>query len=466
MKKCKYINNFKILNNIKELKIIFEIKNNFYLNNKLFSIAGRIIRKRHMGKATFIIIKDKTSKIQIYLSDNITKNYNKIIENTVIGDIIGINGTLFKTKSNEITLKAKTIKILSKTLKCFPDKISGIIDKEICYRKRHLDLICNKKTLKKFLLRSKIIYEIRKFFIKKKFIEVETPMMQNIIGGADAEPFKTYHKSLNKELYFRISPELYLKKLVVGGINKVFEIGKNFRNEGLSIKHHPEFTMIEFYEAYSNYKNLIIITEELFKHLSKKFLKKSIKYKKKTIDFKEPFEKINFYEAIFKYCKDINDKNINNYTYLKNFLIKNNINMEENASITDIQCKIFDNLVEKNLIKPTFIMHHHVNISPLAKKIDNENNLTERFELYICGKEIANGFSELNNPEEQNERFLEQLKKDKQKTIDLEYIDALKYGLPPTAGEGIGIDRLIMIFTKSKSIKDVILFPFMKDKQI
>lgn len=463
MKKCEYINTFKVFNNIKELKKLFEIKNNFYLQNKLFSIAGRIIRKRHMGKATFFIIKDKISKFQIYLSNNETNNYYKVIENTVIGDIIGINGTLFKTKSNEITLKAKTIKILTKALKPFPDKILGITDKEICYRKRYLDLICNNKTLKNFILRSKIIYQIRKFFIKKNFIEVETPMMQSIIGGADAEPFRTYHKALNKELYFRISPELYLKKIVIGGINKIFEIGKNFRNEGLSTKHHPEFTMIEFYESYSNYKKLISITEKLLNEISRKFLKKNIIYNEIKIDFTQPFEKIDFYDAIFKFCKDINKDNINDKKYLEKFLTEKKIKIEKEMTLTDLQCKVFDNFVEKNLIKPTFIMHHHIDISPLAKKINN-NNLTERFELYICGKEIANGFSELNNPDEQKERFIKQLKKNNEKNIDVEYIDALKYGLPPTAGEGIGIDRLIMLFTRTKSIKDVIFFPFMKDK--
>ncbi|HFL8819490.1 MAG TPA: lysine--tRNA ligase [Candidatus Azoamicus sp. OHIO2] len=464
---CNYFNKFKRSHIIQDVINIFNKTDSYYFSKKEFSLCGRIYRKRLMGQACFLELRDMSSKIQIYISHSNIKDYKTIINNITLGDIIGVKGLLFTTKSNELSLKAVSFYILAKNLKSFPDKQYGLLDKELCYRHRYIDLLVNAKSKKTFLFRSELIHQIRKFFMKKKFIEVETPIMQNIIGGADAEPFKTYINCLNEDLYFRISPELYLKKLIVGGFEKVFEIGKNFRNEGLSKKHHPEFTMIEFYEAYANYTDMMNLTEQLFKYLvNTLFNNQEIFYNNTRLNFTQNFTKINFFDAIIKYCDNISFENLNNKELLLTVLIKNNIEINTNWNINDLQCKIFDIFVEKNLITPTFILHHPLGISPLSKTTDYDSNIVERFELYICGKEIANGFSELNNPYEQKLRFLEQLnnKHDKSLQLDDDYITSLEYALPPTGGEGIGIDRLTMLFTNSMSIKDVILFPLMKNK--
>lgn len=463
---CTYFNKFKRSDTIKNIKNIFYDKTSYYLEKKIFSLCGRIFRKRYMGKASFLELNDNTDKIQLYLSEKFLSNYKEIISYIKMGDIIGVKGFLFKTKTNELSLKIIKIIVLSKMLKNFPDKRFGIIEKELKYRQRYLDLMVNEETKKIFIFRSNLISKIRDFFKNKNFLEVETPIIQNMPGGADAEPFKTYHNYLNSNLYFRISPELYLKKLIVGGFEKVFEIGKNFRNESVSKNHHPEFTMIEFYQAYANYQDLILLTEELFKYLILHFFKKdTITYNGIELNFSKKFDQINFFDAIFKYTNDLSTKNITDEIFLKNFLTKNKIEIENITTLEDLQCKIFDNFVEKNLTKPTFVLHYPKNISPLARSLDKNINITERFELYICNKEIANGFSELNDPFEQKQRFKKQIeKKNNNETIDEDYINALNYGLPPTAGEGIGLDRLIMLFTNSNSIKDVILFPFMRDK--
>ncbi len=464
-KNISYYNKFQRSHFIIDIKKIYKNKNTYYLKYKEFSITGRIFRKRLMGKTTFLEIKDISESIQIFLSINNIKNYKEISNDIKLGYIIGVVGLIFKTKTKEITILAKRVYILSKNFNTFFDKRYGLIDKELCYRQRYLDLILNNNSKNIFLIRSKIIFEIRNYFIKKKYLEVETPMMQKIAGGADAEPFKTYNKSLNMELYFRISPELYLKRLIVGGFEKIFELGKVFRNEGISSKHHPEFTMLEFYQAYSNYKDLINITEDLFKHLCINVLNTyKIQYDKQELDFSKKFKKINFYDAIIKYSK-INKDHLFQIDKITEHLKAHNILYDETSNLYDLHNILFDSFVEINLIEPTFVLHYPTYISPLSRCTDFDINLAERFELYISGKEIANGFSELNDPIEQSKRFKKQIKDIKNIDLyyDKEYINAIEYGLPPTAGEGIGIDRLVMLFTNSKSIKDVILFPFMRD---
>lgn len=458
---CEYYNKFEKENTILEIKKDHKKK----LQKEKYKTCGRIFIKRIMGKSTFLKINDMLSYIQVYVSEKYIKNYKETINNLNLGDIIAVEGNLFETKTKELSLKAYEIIILSKNINLFPDKRIGLIDKEICYRQRYLDLIVNKKTRKKFIIRSKIIQEIRNFFIKKKYIEVETPIMQKVTEGADAKPFETYNNYMNTKLYLRVSPELSLKRLIVGGFEKIFEIGKNFRNESISNRHHPEFTAIEFYEAYSNYKNLIKLTEELFHTLAKKILKQNIlKFEKTTIDFSKKFDQISFHDAIIKYT-NMSKKDLKNKEYLKQILKNENIKIEENLNLGKIQSKIFEHFAEKNLIQPTFVLHYPVDVSPLAKRCEEDESLTERFELYINGKELANGFSELNDPIDQEKRFKEQIEnKNKNINYDEDYINALKYGLPPTAGEGIGIDRLIMLFTNSTSIKDVIFFPIMKIK--
>lgn len=459
---CTYHNKFKRDSSIADLI------NDFY-NKKMaknsYKICGRVFRKRIMGKATFLALKDASGEIQLFLSEKNLTNYKEIITYLSLGDIIGTEGCLFETKTKELSLKIYNIIILSKNINTFPDKRVGLVDKEMCYRQRYLDLITNDDTKKIFINRSKIISEIRHFFLKKEYIEIETPIIQTIPGGADAKPFKTYNNYMNTDLYLRISPELYLKRIIIGGIEKVFEIGKSFRNESLSNRHHPEFTTIEFYEAYSNYKDLIKITEELLCEISKKvFNTTTLIHENTQYNFSKNFEQISFYEAITKYTNITTDQ-LKDKEHLKKILDNENLKIEDDLKLGKIQSKIFEHFVEKNLIQPTFVLYHPVEISPLARQCDDNLDLTERFELYINGKEIANGFSELNDPFEQEKRFKEQIKnKNPDLEYDIDYLNALKYALPPTAGEGIGIDRLIMLFTNSASIKDVILFPIMKIK--
>ncbi|WP_343191817.1 lysine--tRNA ligase [Buchnera aphidicola] len=473
----KYIkkNNFSYPNNfcpnttckniLKKYKFIKEKHKN--KKNESLKISGRIIKIRIMGKASFCEIKDMTGKIQIYISQKyIKKNfYENHFKKWNIGDIIGVCGNVFKTKTKETTIKCKKIMLLTKTFRPIPINEYGLIDKEKCYRKRYLDLIVNKNSIKKFFIRSKIIFLIRKFFNKKKFIEVETPIMQNIPGGASAKPFVTYHNSFNRKMYLRISPELYLKKLIVGGFEKIFEISKNFRNEGISNKHNPEFTMIEAYMAYSNYKDMMKLIEKLFLYILKNVNKNSyIIYNKKKINFKKKFNKITIDQAILNFNKNIKDNEINDINKIKKIAVKKKINIKNYYSIEKIKIKIFEQTIEKNIIQPTFITHYPVETSPLAKKNKKNKNLTERFELFISGIEISNGFSELNDPIDQKKRFKNQIKKNKKNTnfYDKEYIKALEYGLPPTSGMGIGIDRMIMLLTNSKNIRDIILFPTLR----
>ncbi len=462
--------NKKKLNNINNIIKYYNKKPKQIIEKKKIykQISGRIISKRDMGKNIFINIQDIYNNIQVLINKNYLykKKKNNIIKYIKVGNIIYIKGQLFKTKTKELTIKCTNIKILNKIYKYLPDKFHKLKNKESKFRQRYLDLIINLKTRKTFLKRIKIIYLIRKFLNKNKFLEVETPMLHLIPGGATAKPFLTYHKKLNTKMYLRIAPELYLKELIIGGFTKIFELNRNFRNEGISTKHNPEFTMIEIYQAYSNYKNMMKLIEKMFSYIINSiFLKnKNIMFKKKKINFKIPYKKISLKKSICKYSNLFKSiKDLENKKKIINIAKKIGINTS-NISTEKIIFKIFQNKIEKKLIQPTFITNYPSSISPLAKENKKNNNNAERFELFIGGIEIANGFSELNNYKKQKEKFKKQLIEENKnkKFLNKEYINALKYGLPPTSGVGIGIDRLIMLITNNKSIKDVIFFPTLK----
>ncbi|NIH41282.1 MAG: lysine--tRNA ligase [Buchnera aphidicola (Periphyllus aceris)] len=499
VKKIKNINkNFENENNEfhnrkKKLKILkkdgFDFPNNFkkkYSSKKIFKkynfknreslkklnisiqIAGRIIQKRIMGKATFLKLQDYYGTIQIYSSQNsFQSNKNNYFEfkNIDLGDIIGIYGILFKTKTNELTIHCNKFILLTKSLRPLPEKWHGLVNQEIKYRKRYIDFISNTKLKKIFHNRAKIISYIRKYMKNNKFLEVETPMLHDVPGGAIAKPFITYHNSLNKKMYLRIAPELYLKRLIIGGFEKIFEINRNFRNEGISSRHNPEFTMMEVYIAYTDYKYIIKFTENLIKYISKKmFKKKEIKYQNYNLNFKKPFQKLTMIESIIKFNKNISQKNLNNLKNVKEVAKLLKINIKKKWKLGKIITEIFEKTVEKKLIEPTFITEYPIEVSPLSKRNYKKKKIADRFELFMGGYEIGNGFSELNDSEEQKKRFKQQIKKKENfnKFYDEDYILALEHGLPPTGGLGIGIDRLIMIFTNQKNIRDVIIFPTMR----
>lgn len=442
--------------------------------NVIVQIAGRIMLKRHMGKASFITLQDMSGRMQIYLQQEILLEQYEQFKTWDLGDIIGVKGALFKTKTNELSVKATEIILLTKSLRPLPEKWHGLQDQETKYRQRYLDLIVNAETKQIFYMRSKIVAAIRNYLNNLDFLEVETPMMQAIPGGAVARPFITHHNALDMDLYLRVAPELYLKRLVVGGLEKVFEINRNFRNEGLSTRHNPEFTMLEFYQAFADYKDLMNLTEDLFKSLASSVLGSNILvYQNKEYDLAKPFIRLTYKEAILKYNPGLSIEIINNLEQLKAYIKNNNISVENNifntTELAKLQCELYDRTVEHNLMDPTFITEHPTVISPLARRNDINPDITDRFELYIAGREIANGFSELNDPIDQQKRFKDQVAlKDsgdlEAMHYDQDYICALEYGLPPTAGEGIGIDRLVMLFTDQHSIRDVLLFPHMRKK--
>lgn len=466
-----YVNDFKPTNLANDILTKYSNLTNEDLNEKniIVTIAGRMMLKRVMGKVSFAQIKDTSGIIQIFVNrDELAEGiYNNHFKKWDIGDIIGIVGVLFKTKTEELSIRVKEIRLLTKALRPLPEKFHGLSDQEIRYRRRYVDLIVNNKSKDVFLLRSKIINYIRKFFNDKNFLEVETPMMQVVPGGATAKPFITHHNALDMDLYLRIAPELYLKRLIIGGLERVFEINRNFRNEGLSTTHNPEFTMIEFYQAYANYNDLMSLTEDLLRSIAIDICNKEvIEYQNMKFDFSKKFTNLTLLDAILKYNKglnkeDLSDENIKNTA--KNF----DITVAENWGIGKIQLELFEKTVEDKLIQPTFITAYPYEVSPLSRRNDDDPFLTDRFELFIGGQEIANGFSELNDPEDQAKRFKKQVANkdagdDEAMFYDADYIRALEYGMPPTAGEGIGIDRLVMLFTNSPSIKDVLLFPHMR----
>ena len=421
-------------------------------------VAGRIMLRRLMGKASFTTIQDMSAQIQLYLREDTLSNYDDF-KTWDIGDIIGVEGELFKTNTGELSIKVTEAILLTKSLKPLPEKHQGLVDIEQRYRKRYLDLLVNEEAREVFLARSKIISETRNYFDSSGFIEVETPMMHPIPGGAAAKPFVTHHNALGMDLYLRIAPELYLKRLVVGGFEKVYEINRNFRNEGLSTKHNPEFTMLEFYTAYEDYEFQMDFVEALIKHLS------NLEQSKRS--FKK-FKRVSFDEALAKNTS-LNKKDLDDIDSLRKFAQSLKIENFKNLSIGKLKAEIFESEVEDKLSEPTFIYKYPLEISPLSRKSEGDEGYVDRFELFIDGKEIANGFSELNDPEDQLERFKMQME-DKEKgdeeamEMDLDYIEALEYGLAPCAGVGIGLDRLVMLLTGIDSIRDVILFPQLKNK--
>ncbi|RAX54464.1 lysine--tRNA ligase [Helicobacter sp. 16-1353] len=433
-------------------------------------VAGRVKLIRLMGKAAFMDIEDESGILQVYISKNDLESEFEAVKKTLeVGDIVNISGYPFKTKTNQLSLHAMSFKILTKSIIPLPEKFHGLVDIELRYRQRYLDMIMNSDVRGVFRLRSKVISLLRRFFENKGFLEVETPMLHPIPGGANAKPFITHHNALNVERYLRIAPELYLKRLIVGGFESVFEINRSFRNEGIDHSHNPEFTMIEFYWAYKNYNDLMDLTIELFSYLLDSLkLPKVLKWGENEIDFNQ-FNKMSYKDSLHS-IGGIPQDIIENKEKLESFLKSQKIEVEKNLNYGKILGIAFDNFVESKLIAPTFIYDFPIEISPLARKNDKNPNIADRFELFIGGKEIANGFSELNDPLDQMERFKSQVAEKEKGDEEAQYMDedylwALGYGMPPVAGQGIGIDRLVMLLSGEKSIKDVILFPAMKPQK-
>ncbi len=456
-----------------ELHHLYNDKSNEELEklNEKFSVAGRIMAIRSFGKAAFIHIQDRTGKMQIFIQkQSLTDRLFDIYKLMDIGDFAWFSGYLFKTKTNELSIKTVDLKIAAKAIRPLPEKWHGLTDIETRYRNRHIDLLVNPAVKKTFQIRSQIIQSIRDFLNSRGFLEVETPMMHHIPGGAAAKPFVTYHHKLNCNLFLRIAPELFLKRLVIGGFERVYEINRNFRNEGISIQHNPEFTMLEFYQSYATYEDLMRFTEELILHLAEKILgKTTLNYQGTQINLAPPYPRYTLKDSLIK-IGGLTPEIIESREKALNYALSigDQIKSKEEG-LGAILAEIFELTVEKKLIQPTFITHYPTEVSPLARKNDNDPSVSDRFELFIYGREIANAFTELNDPEDQVERFRAQIAalnrgNEEAMHFDQEYIEALEHGMPPTAGEGIGIDRLVMIMTDSASIRDVILFPQLKPK--
>jgi lysyl-tRNA synthetase class 2 len=436
------------------------------------SLAGRLMTRRIMGKASFAHIQDMSGKIQLYVTrDTLDEGfYNTQFKKWDIGDIIGVKGVLFKTKVGELSVRVDDIRLLTKALRPLPEKFHGIADQEIKYRQRYLDLIMNEDSRKTFVIRSQIVSYIRQFLTERQFMEVETPMMQTIPGGATAKPFETHHNALDMDLFLRIAPELYLKRLVVGGFERVFEINRNFRNEGLSSRHNPEFTMIEFYQAYAEYGDLMDLTEALLCGIANDIGGgNKVIYQGEEYDFGKSFARMTVIESILQFNPDLTVDDLNTREAAEQAANDLHIPIKESYGLGKIQIEIFEKTVEDRLMHPTFITAYPVEVSPLARRNDDDPHVTDRFEFFVGGREIANGFTELNDPEDQAERFQNQVTEkeagdDEAMHYDEDYITALEHGMPPTAGEGIGIDRLVMLFTDAPSIRDVLLFPHMRPK--
>jgi len=468
-----YPNTFRYKDTAAGLLTRFDKKDNDVLAevNETFTVAGRLMAVRDFGKAAFIKVQDRTGSLQGYINHVILGDDDfGLYRRLDIGDIVAMTGRIFRTRTEELTIEVTELQLLSKAIRPLPEKWHGLTDVETRYRQRHLDLISNEKSREVFQRRSRIIQFIRHFMEKRDFMEVETPMMQPKAGGAMAKPFKTYHNALGMDFYLRIAPELYLKRLITGGMERVFEINRSFRNEGISTSHNPEFTMMEFYQAYATYEDLIIMTEELFTALSERiFGGQKFTYQGTDIDLTRPWKRMTVKEAIMEHC-GIAAEVLDDVAALTAYARKVGIDVPENTPLGKVMMEIFDEKVEDRIIQPTFVTQYPLEVSPLARKNERDTAFTDRFELIIHGKEIANAFSELNDPVDQRERFLMQLKQreggdEEAHEMDEDYIAVLEYGMPPTAGEGIGIDRLVMLFTDSASIRDVILFPHMRTKE-
>ncbi len=433
------------------------------------AVAGRMMAKRVMGKASFIKLQDRTGQIQVRLErDRLAEGTYQRFKKWDVGDIVGATGTLFKTRTEELTVMADDVQILTKSLRPLPEKFHGLADQEMRYRRRYVDLIMNEESRFVFQVRSKIVAYIRAFLDSQDFLEVETPMMQTTPGGAIARPFTTHHNALDMSLYLRVAPELNLKRLTVGGFERVYEINRNFRNEGVSTQHNPEFTMLELYRAYADYADLIVMIEAMLKGMSQSlFGSTSVTYQGEAYDFARPFDRMTVEETIVNFNSGFDKEKLRERDYLANFAEDLGIKVEDNYGSGKLQIEIFEKTGESNLRQPTFFTHYPTEVSPLSRKNDDDPFVADRFELFIGGREIANGFSELNDPEDQEERFRAQAENrsagdDEALVFDADYIRALEYGLPPTAGLGLGIDRLVMLMTDSPSIRDVLLFPHMR----
>ncbi len=465
-----FANNFAPSHQANEVAELHADKDAEYLQDcqESYAIAGRIMARRDFGKAAFIQLQDGSGRLQVYVArDQVGEEIFGHFRKFDIGDIIGVTGVPFRTKTNELSLRASSLQLLTKSLLPLPEKWHGLTDVETRYRQRYLDLISNDEVREMFYKRSRIVSLIRNHMLENGYLEVETPMMHPVAGGATARPFVTHHNTLKMDLFLRIAPELYLKRLVVGGFDRVFEINRNFRNEGISIQHNPEFTMMEFYRAYATYLDLMDYTEELICSLASDICGSlKISYGGKEVDLTPPWDRLTMKESIVKYG-EVEMAVLENNEQLRNYADKLGLEPDNTMGPGKLLAEIFDVVVEPNLWQPTFITEYPTEISPLSRKNDENPEVVDRFELFIVGRELANAFSELNDPIDQKERFLQQLEEkaagdDEAHAMDADYIRALEHGLPPTAGEGIGIDRLVMLLTDAASIRDVILFPQLK----
>jgi len=437
-----------------------------------FSICGRLMAKRVMGKLSFLRVDDGSgASIQLCVQkDQVGDDAYIFMKSLDIGDIVSSDGSLFRTKTNELSIRSVNIALISKCLHPLPEKFHGLVDQELKYRRRYLDLITSESSKQIFNTRFKIIQGIREWFHEKGYLEVETPMMHPIAGGATARPFVTHHNSLDMNLFLRIAPELYLKRLIVGGYPKVFEINRSFRNEGVSTQHNPEFTMLESYEAYADYDSYMDLVEGLFRKIAEMLDKSNLVYQEHKIEILEPFARIPLEKLLISHISKLTVDNIRELETLIAIANEHTIKIEGSWGVGKVQLEIFEKLIESKLLQPTFVIDYPVEVSPLSRKKDSDSFLTDRFELFIASREIANGFSELNDPEDQASRFSDQVSKLKAgdqeaMCFDHDYIRALEYGMPPAAGLGIGIDRLVMLFCNASSIRDVILFPHMRPEK-
>ncbi len=432
-------------------------------------VAGRIMLKRHMGKASFATIQDMTGRIQLYINNQgVGEVLHDEFKHWDLGDIVGAEGELMKTNHGELTVRVSALRLLTKSLRPLPDKFHGLADQELKYRQRYVDLITNEQSRKTFIQRSQIIQAIRNVMVDERYLEVETPMMHPIPGGATAKPFITHHNSLDMDLYLRVAPELYLKRLVVGGLERVFEINRNFRNEGMSTRHNPEFTMMEFYEAYANYQRMMEMTEKVIRAAAIAATGSAVvMYNGKEVDLSKPFARMTIVEAIRHFNPHYTEEQLGDEVWLQTEIKKLGGSLPMAQGLGSLQLALFEECAEGQLWQPTFIVDYPVEVSPLARGSDTKPGLTERFELFVVGRELANGYSELNDPEDQAARFKAQVAQldagdDEAMHYDADYIRAMEYGLPPTGGCGIGMDRLVMLLTDAQTIRDVILFPQMR----